>query len=328
MKNLIVQNPFEKPLIPKRTTWSYSSLKLFRKCHRKFYWHNILRLSSKREASPLVISNAMHEGLAKWYLFGKSNIRKIANQIAAKTKERIEKNVNFYDQDDYDELQVLLNTLTGMLVAYATVFKSDRANWKLTKQDVETWFSVNLGPFDFKGRIDLLPLQKRKQLLVDHKVVSNIQESYLEKLPLDSQLRSYILGATRDLKRSPKKVVYNLIRKCKLRQKSQESTQEFCDRIQQDYIDRRDFYFHREIMMFSKDDIEAFEYDLRKTHAEFAWLVNSSKSPLDPREWPCSDHICDEYFRTCEYCPLCLQGLDKGTARLYTQYNKEDKYED
>jgi len=320
MKKLIVDNPFQDPVIPKRTSWSYSSLKLFRKCKRKFYWQYILRLSPRREPSALVISSAIHEALAKWYSSKRASMKRISANIITTVQKKAEENINFYDQDEYDDLIVTLNTLQGILTAYAELYADDSQLWKLTKKNVETWFSVNLGPFDFKGRIDLLPTVKGKLLVVDHKIVSRIGESYVERLPLDGQLRGYILGVSP--KRKVSKVVYNLIRKCKLRQKSQESLKEFTERIRRDYLNRPDFYFQRETLRFSKSDVEAFEYDLRKTHAEFAWLVNHSIDPLDPRDWPCNDAMCDEYFRTCEYFPLCTQGLDRGTARLYTQYNK------
>ncbi len=323
LKPLIIHNPFLDPIIPKRTTWSYSTLKLFRKCKRKFYWTKLLRLSSRREAAPLVISNTAHEGLARWYCAKRTSMKKIITNIVKETQKRIEQNFEFYGQDEYDDLQILLNTLTGMLTAYAKVYAKDREKWSFAKKDTEVWFQVSMGPFDFKGKIDLLPLQKGKQLIVDHKVVSKIGESFVEKLALDSQMRGYILGSTEHLKRPPSKVVYNLIRKCKLRQKSNESVEEFSQRIQEDYLDRPDFYFQRETLRFSKQDVEAFKYDLQKTHAEYAWLINYAFDAEDPREWPCSDGVCDDFFRTCDYFPLCTQGLDKGTARLYQQYNKK-----
>jgi len=323
MKSLIVKNPFLDPIIPKRTHWSHSSRKLFEKCKRKFYWKQILRISPRREAAPLVVSKAIHQGLAKWYGGKRTSMKKVAARITEETQKRIEQNVNFYDQDDYDELQTLLNTLTGMLMGYVEVYSEDRENWVYNKNDQEVWFQVDMGSFDYRGLIDLLPVQKSKQLVVDHKVLSNFGVSFIETLPMDGQLRSYILGATQGLKRSPKKVVYNIIRKCKLRQKSNETTEEFSERIQEDYLNRPGFYFHRETLRFSKDDIAALERDLQEVHAEFAWHVNKSDNPLEPEEWPCcSGHNCTEFFSTCPYLPLCTQGLDRGTGRLYTQYNK------
>jgi len=249
-------------------------------------------------------------------------MKKIANRVVSEAKVRIEGVAQFYDQDEYDELQVLLSTVVGMLVAYAHIHEEDRTKWAFTKDDIEVWFQVRFPTFDFKGRIDLMPTQKDKQLLVDHKALARIAGSYLDKLPLDSQLKGNTLGATKGLQRCPKKVVYDIIRKCKLRRKSQESTEEFCERIKEDYLDRVEFYFHRETLRYSKGDIEAFEYDLHNKHNQYVRLVEAAQDPLDPRDWPLSDHMCDEFFRTCPFQPLCIQGLDRGTGKLYTQYNK------
>lgn len=321
---LIIKNPFdEPPKIAKRMAWSPSKLKLFRKCKRKCYWKTIMRLSPKSEAKPFVISNLVHAGLAEWYSSKRGSMKKIASRLVGEKLKEIEANARYYDQEEYDDIIALLQTVEGMLIGYSRVYADDRKKWSLAKRDIEAWFSVNMGAFDFKGKIDILPLSGNTQLLGDHKAVKNINESYIERLPLDTQLRGYILGATEDLGRKPKRVLYNLIRKCSLRRKSDETIEEFCERIADDYETRVDFYFRRESLKYSSSDIEAFKFDLRKTHQEYAALVNNSVDPLDPREWVCSDHICDEFFRTCPYLPLCLQGLDKGTGALYTQYNKE-----
>ena len=323
LKNLIVKNPFEQsPTVPERMCWSYSTLKLFRKCQRKFFWQRMFRIRSRYEAPPLVVSNASHEGLATWYSLKRTTMSRIAVNLITTTMAHLEKNVKFYQQDEYDDLLRLISAIRGMLIGYSKVYRDDKKKWSLTKRDVEVWFNIDMGDFDFVGKIDLMPTQKKKLLLVDHKVISNIGESYLEKLSLDGQMRGYILGAN-SLGLKPKRVVYNLIRKCKLRKKSGEGLEEFCKRIEQDYLDRPDFYFQREELRFSKADVEAFEHDLRKTHEQYDHIITSAADPLDPWEWPCNDDACDDYHRTCEFFPLCIQGLDIGTSKLYTQRNSK-----
>lgn len=321
---LIIENPFEEPYIPPRTAWSFSSLKLFRKCKRKSYWKRILRLSPKREASPLVISGLVHLGLSEWYS-KKGKMKPIAVRVTDEAIERIEKNADYYDQDEYDELLAMATTVVGMLVGYSLMYKKDKVQLAIDKRrDVEAWFQVNMGSFDWKGKIDMLPCTlKGKQLLMEHKAVKKLNMSLLlETLPLDPQIIGYIFGAAEGLHRRPAQVVYNLIRKCQLRRKSNETSDQYCDRIAKDYEKRPEFYFYREQLRYNKSDLAAFEFDLRKTNQEYVRLLEDSKDPLDPREWPGSHHICTEFFRTCPFLPLCIQGLDRGTARLYTQYNE------
>lgn len=321
---LIIKNPFEEPYIPSRIAWSFSALKLFRKCKRKYFWKRVLRLSPKREATPFVISGLVHLGLAEWYK-GKRRMSTIAARITNEAIERIEKYASYYDQDEYDELIAMVTTVIGMLVGYSLEYKKDRGQLKIDKrQDVEVWFQVNMNTFDWKGKIDMLPCTlKGKQLLMEHKAVKKLNISLLmETLPLDTQLIGYIFGAAEGLHRRPVQVVYNLIRKCQLRRKTNESSKDYCDRIAKDYELRPDFYFYRETLRYNKSDLAAFEFDLRKTNQEYNRLLEDSEDPLDPREWPCSSHICTEFFRACDFLPLCIQGLDQGTARLYTQYNE------
>lgn len=321
---LIIENPFEEPYIPPRTVWSFSSLKLFRKCKRKSYWKRILRLSPKREATPFVISGLVHLGLAEWYK-AKGKMSTIATRITNEAIKEVEKYASYYDQDEYDELIAMATTVIGMLVGYSLMYKKDKDQLAIDKRrDVEAWFQVNMGSFDWKGKIDMLPCTLAgKQLLMEHKAVKKLNISLLiETLPLDTQLIGYIFGAAEGLHRRPTQVVYNLIRKCQLRKKSSESSKDYCDRIAKDYKKRPDFYFYREKLRYNKSDLAAFEFDLRKTNQEYNHLIEDSKDPLDPREWPCSTHVCTEFFRTCDFLPLCIQGLDRGTARLYTQYNE------
>jgi len=283
----------------------------------------VLRLSSKCEATPLVISGLVHLGLAKWYK-SKGKMRPIAIQVTNEAMEKVEGYAAYYDQDDYDDLIATSTTVVGMLIGYSVMYKKDKGHLVIDKRtDVETWFQVNMGGFDWKGKIDLLPCTANgKQLLMEHKAVRNFNESFIEVLPLDTQITGYLFGAAEGLGRPPAQVVYNLIRKCQLRRKSNESSEDYCDRIAKDYKKRPDFYFYREKLRYNKSDLAAFEFDLRKTNQEYNRLLEDSFDPLDPREWPCSGHICKEFFRKCEFFPLCIQGLDQGTARLYTQYNE------
>jgi len=252
-------------------------------------------------------------------------MRKVADRIVKETKARLEGNSRFYNQDDYDSLMILLDTVTGMLMGYASHYASDRKRWKIAKEGVEAWFDINMGRFDYRGKIDLLPIINGKQRVMDHKIISKLDGAFIEALPMDGQLRSYLLGTRRGLNLQPKQVTYNMIKKCKLRRKSNESLKEFSDRIQLDYMNRAEFYFHRETLTFTKAEIANFVYSLETTNAEYEWLLSRMDNPLDPQEWPEADHNCGEFFKTCEFFSLCHEGLDRGTGQLFCQYNPEKK---
>ena len=324
---LIIDNPFEDPIIPDRIKWSVSQLKLFRKCKRKWFWKYALGLRPHYRASALMIGSAFHETLEQWYGSKRSSMKKI---VAKKTKE-IEAeaiaNCDYYDQAEYDKMMTLIKTLDGMLIGYSKRYAAERKKWNIIKDFIEAEAIVDLGEFDFHFKIDLLvKAAKKKAFLVEHKSAAIIGDSYIERLPLDAQVRGYIFGAThkKGFNVNVSDVIYDVVKKCKLRKKSNELRDDFTARIAQDYIDRPEFYFVREKLKFNKGDIKAFEYELRLTHAEWKYVIESAEDPLDPRCWCPSDNICSEFFKTCPYQVLCLRGLDRGSAHLFEQRVKEE----
>lgn len=326
-------NPFKQPpTLSDRVTWSASSLRLFRKCKRKWYWRYVMRLRPKWSDVNLLIGTATHSALAKWYQnpkLMKSKFMRLLKKESDKLEQEMQVSADYYDQDDLDKAYTTIKTFQGMLRGYIDIYQSDVKDWIIKPEDIEQEFLVKLEDFDFMGYVDLIPTVKKtkKRILVEHKTASNIGDSYIDRLPLDTQVKGYIYGAQKGLGIKPTEVVYDVIRKCKLRRKGDESQEDFNERIALDYASRPDFYFFREPLKFSKSDIDAFEYDLIKTHAEYEFVIHDD-DPADPASWVCSDNICNEYFKNCPYLPLCLSGLDKGTSKLYTQSEQETLIEE
>lgn len=329
---LILKNPFDGVVMPERMAWTASSLRLFRKCRRKFFWKYIMRLRTKYRASALMIGAAFHDTLGIWYKGSRIDMGKIADQRAKQLDAEASKNSQYFDQDDYDKLTTMIETFGGMLRGYAAVYSKDRNDWNIERKSIEQKFSIDMGDFDFMGKIDLVFARKtnaKTRTICEHKTTSQIRGSYIDRLPLDTQIRGYTFGAKRGLGYPITEVLYDVVKKCKLRRKSNESISGFCLRIAQDYIDRPEFYFYREPLLFGKNDLDSFEYELRQTHNEYKWIIKGKHwgdlvgvetgEPEDPRSWAPNDATCDEYFRTCDYHKLCTTGLDRGTGISYKQ---------
>jgi len=323
------RQPFKLRSPPAQPKWSISKLKIFRSCKRKFYWQSILGLRPKATEPPLVIGGINHSGLAQWYNSGCKGMQSIAKSLVAYWLKTLGKSAKFYDQDDYDSLMSSLATVEGMLLGYAQYYDSDKRLWQFRPNSAEVEFSVpasRLG-FEFRGRVDWVPCEKKsgKVVIFEHKFLGNPNEAYSERLPLDTEVRGYIWGLRNDpgCKLKPAKVVYNIIRKCKLRKRSAESSENFRDRIKEDYLKvaRQDFYFKREILNFNPEDIESFERDLVLTNEEYLSHLHTigRLKFAGPEAWPCHDAMCDQYHRSCPYLELCISGLDLGTAHLYEQ---------
>lgn len=322
LKQLIRENPFDTVIIPERMKWTSSALRQFRKCRRKFFWKYMMRVKPRIKAGSLIIGSAFHEALGEWYKGRGSVMEKIAARHAKAAEATAKVGADLYDSDEYDKLTTTIETLVGMLSGYAGIYADDRAGWELKREHVEVEFVVDCGDFDFGGKIDVLTRKKggKNWFVVEHKTASKIGGSYMERLPLDTQVRAYIFGADRGVGVKPTEVLYDVVRKCSLRRKSNEAHDDYNQRIALDYQARPDFYFYREPLKFAKDDIAAFEYELHQTHKEYQAIVRGDfGDPRDPRSWTPNDATCNEYFRTCEYFGLCTIGLDRGTAMGFEQ---------
>lgn len=305
-------------------TWTSSSLTLFRECPRKFFWSYMVRLNRRAKEVPLWIGELFHAGLYKWYRQRRAPMWRIAHNLTEPAFKLAQKTADLYGQEDYDKLRHGLQTLTGMLLGYEAVYASDRTTMEYERNMVEIVFRVDRPHYAYAGMIDLLTAcmpgsTKAQSVLWDHKTTSRIDTNLLERLPLDTQMRGYVFGAA-NMGIKVQRVVYDIVKKCALRRKQDETATQFDERVANDYMTRPDFYFHREDLVYSKDDVAAFQHELEQTDAYYRMIASGKHGdPTDPRSWPINDKHCMAYFRPCPYLTLCTTQLDRGTARMFQQ---------
>lgn len=318
LPQLIHDHPFGAPSIPDRMQWTASSLKLFRRCKRKFYWKHIFKLRPAQKDKNLAIGHAFHACLGNWYKNRRSSMSKLMKPYATALDEFAVTASEYYNEEDLGKTLALVEGFRGMMLAYAEVYHSDRTDWRI--KDCEVQFKVDCGDFDFMGKIDLIATEPGRYMLVEHKTASRVglNESYLGRLPLDTQVRGYLYGAINGLKYPIKDVVYNVIKKSQLRRKANESVDEFTLRIRGDFMKRPEWYFLREPLRYNTGDLHTFELGMRQTHDEYLAIIKGD-NPLSPHAWTPNDTECNAYFRLCEYHDLCIGGLETNNARFYQQ---------
>lgn len=311
-------SPFKVPDPPKRMTWTQSSLKQFKKCKRKWFWKYFMGMRTRRLAGALIVGSAFHNALGEWYRGKKSVMAKIAATHQTKAEDKLMNGeVDHFNQDDFDKSSYQISTLTGMLTGYSRIYQHERDQWKIHRKYIEHKFAHDMGSYDFLGMIDLYAEDRRGGFVVEHKTASRIEDSYVQRLPMDTQVRSYIYSAKR-LKLEPTEVIYDVVMKTKIRRKSNETADKFNSRIGLEYRSQPNKYFFRERLKFSPKDLDSFVYEMDTVHKEYSRLIDSPDF-RNPYTWITNDAMCDEYFRICEYHELCLVGLDKGTALMYRQ---------
>lgn len=242
----------------------------------------------------------------------------IIDRYSTELEEMYQAAGGYYDSEDLDKFRIAIDSFQGMMLAYEALYDKDRHKWKVINKSIEAEFKINMGDFDYAGKVDLVA----NSHLVEHKTASRISETYIDRLPLDTQIRGYIMGASEGLGFKFQNVLYDVIQKCKLRRKSNETPKDFTDRVAHAYASEPDKYFYREDLRFDKGDIEALKYELEQTHREFKSLLEQEAIAIfgnDPRAWTPNDQACTDYFRTCEYHKLCTIGLDKGTGLSFNQ---------
>lgn len=321
LPQLMRDHLFEPPELPKKMIWTSSSLKLFRKCKRKFFWKHIMRLHSKSTSPALIIGSAFHEALGEWYRGRRSNMKKIAARHQQTCIDEIETQSNYYDANDLDKLTHGAYALMGMLLAYGELYQHERNEWTIDRKNIERRFTLDMGDFDLSGKLDLHMShgkKRKKDVIVEHKTASSITEGYMDRLPLDTQVRCYVYGSIHAFGLKPNYVLYDVVKKTKLKRKANESSEDYNERIKIDYMSRPDFYFMRDELKFNKSDLDCFVHDVRQTHAEYMQIINE-RDWRDPRSWVPTDTTCYDFFKKCENMQLCTIGLDRGTAILYDQ---------
>lgn len=337
LPQLVVHNPFEPFTIPEKMVWTASALKTFRRCKRKFFWKYIARLSPRANDKNLLIGAAFHNCLGQWYKGKRSSMAMIARKYYSELSEAVKNNAGIVDPSIYDDMLAMADAFCGMMVGYANTYEDDRKSWNILRPSIERQFMIDMGDFFYAGKIDLVVESKNAQQLVEHKTSSKLRDTYINRLPLDTQIRGYIFGWQSMTGSKINEVLYDVIVKCRIRRKTDESIDDYAERIADVYCSQPDRYFYREKLSFDQSQLDAFIYELHQTHREYKAIIDDVRNeqiaklasffgetpfalkPDNPRAWLPNDATCDEYFRECEFIQLCYKGLSRGSSRVLHQ---------
>lgn len=320
MNELLAKHPFDAIPFNAKAEWTQSAMKTFRNCKREFFWKYLMRLRHRRIEENLVVGSGFHNVVAEWYT-SKFTMQSLADREAKRMRKQFVEGQEFLDQESYQDCLDATASFTGMMMGYAGNYKLDKKKWKVIF--AEQQFSIPMTSirghkFLFRGMIDLLVEEREtgRVILVEHKTASRITPGYVDRLPIDTQSRSYMYAA-RVLGYPVDHVIYNVVRKCQLRLKKDESPNMFHARIAQDYFDRPEFYFFRTELKYTEADLEAFEFEVGQVHDELMHVAEIG--PENPRSWGINDAHCNKWGRPCPYLDLCIHGLNHRTAMPLVQ---------
>lgn len=183
-------------------------------------------------------------------------------------------------------------------------------------RSVEEWFEYWLNPSDtLIGRIDGIA---DDGWLVEHKTTgSPIGEDYEYSLQWDEQILAYMLAT------GARQMWYTICRKPTLRQKKDETQEEFFQRMVDWYDEDTDSKIR--LLQISRTDaeVEAFRRSLLATVWEMKYLQNVQ----DEERFYCNAQHCMTWGRRCEYSSVCLAYDPNADYIEFTKDERGRKYE-
>jgi hypothetical protein len=143
--------------------------------------------------------------------------------------------------------------------------------------------------------------------LVENKLVGQISELSVRRLPLDRQIALACYGTWRATGLEVREVFYRFVRKPSIKQRQNETVDEYCERLSADYAARPEFYCHEEHFLRSSEDLLRVEQEL------WEWSAQIRRQRAGNTTCRNTSHCTD--YGGCAFIPLCL-GED-GADGLY-----------
>ena len=232
----------------------------------------------------------------------------------------------FYDQfrtekgDNYNVEQHRA-LVKGMFEGYTIIYRPD----EFESFEPEVAFKISVPnplltekEFVLAGKTDGRIKQNNKPYLFETKTTSeNSITRYIEQLALAEQSCNYLHGFN-SMGIDAVGVIYNIVRKCNLRQGKNESDEKFFARIRQAYIDDANKdrkYYHREVIYKTPAELEQHLKELRE--------VTKDMSAYYPYRSParCGDYGSCEFKRLCEGGDMGLDFVEK--TRIHEELSEE-----
>jgi hypothetical protein len=263
-------------------------------CPRKHYWSYEIGLKAAEDAHALRFGSAWHTAMeARW----KGAQPETCFNLALEGRE-------------FDEITAA--TLSGLLFAYCEHYNNDSGIIAEIHSEVQFETPIDGSrTFVAAGKLDgLAVLKDGRQALVEHKTAGvdiGADSDYWLRLRADSQILQYVKAA-RSLGWNISTVIYDVTRKPAIRQKKDETPEQFGERLTKDALERPDFYFARREVPVLDQDLEEFEYNRIQTSRMILDRRRQQKIQERPeRAWP--RHVNGLVCPFCQYRGFCLQNI-------------------
>jgi hypothetical protein len=279
---------------------SHTALSAFLACPQKYAFHYEQGLRPRATPAPFTLGRAFQLAVElNDPVAGAASLREGASPSSQAAEDRTRVN---------EAIVAAASTL--YLQRYGTVSRGIESvkefEYRVRLRNPRTGYPSR--SFDLLGYADeYIDFGGMRAGLVENKLVGQITEMSVRKLPLDRQVALACYGIWRATGQEVNEVFYRFTRKPSIKQRQGETVDEFCDRLTADYAERPDFYVHEEHFYRSADDLLRVETEL------WEWASQIRRQRAGDFACRNTSHCTD--FGGCAYVPMCLG--EQGAEGLY-----------
>jgi hypothetical protein len=289
-------------------TLTNSARSTFLNCRKKYQYSYVYGLAPRKPSIPFLVGGLFHEELDIAYTEGEFD-EDAARLRIRKACDKASRGEGLTPEDSekiYMQQAIAMGAVKGYMEKYLV---DDLKNWEVV--EAEGSFKIAMpGGWTYHGKTDLVVKDKKtkKIKLIEHKTAGKLDAAYVAKLPLDNQIIGYAWAKGKEGVKLDG-VVYNVTKKPAIRQRQNESINEFYKRVEAEYTARPEEYFYRESLVFSSASIANFEVELKKftgeidrCHDEEFFYQNTSQCTA---------------MGVCPFMKLCTDGVTPENLMLY-----------
>ena len=235
---------------------SFSRLSVFNTCKKKFEYEYIRNLRAKKFSFALNTGSLFHKGMEILY---KTNSLDEAIKTVNEESEKVD--TSAFGQDDYRQYEKDLVMIHGMLQGAYDVFYQRDQEKNVKVLAVEGSYIQPL-PDDYSYHfiLDLLLEIDGKVCLIEYKTSSRLGDAYFNRLKIDMQTRTmaYLL---KNESINVDKIVFRIIKKPGIRIKQTETSNQFLERLQEEFsCNPMEYFIEQEFAFTEKDRDNAMAY--------------------------------------------------------------------
>lgn len=290
--------------LQKTVVLSNSALADFISCRRLAQLKWIEKWEPLYTSTALLYGELVHKGLELFYKGGHWEAELIEFFDAYFTK-MVSKNPSAENLD----WKEIYSYVSGAIRGYARLHK--REEFKIIGTELD--LSAPTDRCTYTGTIDLLVEVNGELVVIDHKTASSFDERFMTLYYTSKQAKGYGWLVWKNFGRVPSQLVFNMIRKPRIRLKKTETPDEFSSRIETVYVSEHGEYYQSLPIPYSEADANDFEIFLNGVASEIRHDTNYYPNG----QW------CNARF-ACPYIPICATGCGTLNPNNFAMFRKDD----